>query len=102
MRVGLTLVGTEQETPQVTSYLFTVEASLTRRAEQFLEYTLPHPSPDDRKSTRYLAIVSAAFEQRVMLTTRLRPSARAASSMSSSRGIGITPYRAILPRLRSR
>jgi ferredoxin-NADP reductase len=126
MRVNLTLVGTKQETPDLASFLFTREAAFTWRAGQFLRYTLPHPHPDERKTTRCFTNASAPFEQRVMLTTRFAPE-RGSSFKRALRelplgtmvevvgpsgdfgvespevdhvfiagGIGITPYRAIL------
>jgi ferredoxin-NADP reductase len=126
MRVNLTLVGTKQETPDVGSFLFTREAAFTWRAGQFLQYTLPHPQPDERKITRYFTIASAPFEHHMMLTTRFAPE-RGSSFKRALRelplgsmieaegpegdfvveapevdhvfiagGIGITPFRAIL------
>ena len=108
------------------SFLFTRKAAFTWRAGQFLRYTLPHPHPDERKTTRCFTIASAPFEQRVMLTTRFAPE-RGSSFKRALRelplgtmvevvgpsgdfvvespevdhvfiagGIGITPYRAIL------
>jgi ferredoxin-NADP reductase len=73
MRVNLTRLGTKQETPDVASFLFTREAAFTWRAGLFFQYTLPHPHPDERKTTRYFTIASTPFEQRVMLTTRFAP-----------------------------
>ncbi len=66
----LTLVGTRQEAPDVTSFLFRSEAPLTWRAGQFLRYRLPHADPDDRGTARFFTIASAPHEGHVMLTTR--------------------------------
>lgn len=49
MLVSLTLVHLKQETPDVASYLFRGEAAFTWRAGQFLQYTLPHLNPDERR-----------------------------------------------------
>lgn len=108
------------------SYLFRTDGPLTWHPGQFLRYTLPHPNPDTRKTTRYFTIASVSFEGVVMLTTRFAGergssfkralqelpvgAALEASGPSGdfvlddaraqhvfiAGGIGITPYRAIL------
>lgn len=122
----LTLAATRREAADVVSYLFKSQAPLAWRAGQFLRYSLPHPDPDARKTTRYFTIASALFEGFAMLTTRfagergssfkraLRQLAAgavvsagqpagdfvvddpAADHVLIAGGIGITPYRAIL------
>jgi ferredoxin-NADP reductase len=122
----LTLAEKRRETEDVTSFIFRNDDGLTWRAGQFLRYTLPHPDPDDRKTSRYFTIASAPHEGVVILTTRFagdkgstfkrtlerlptgatigvgQPGGdflvddSAAAHVFIAGGIGITPYRAIL------
>jgi len=125
----LKLTQKKQETPDVTSFIFTPEESLTWAPGQYLHYVLHHRPTDDRGSDRWFTVSAAPFENHVMVTTRH------ASDISSSfkkalfdlkegenieisfvegdftlddpdkehvfiaGGIGVTPYRAILKQL---
>ena len=66
----LTLVAKRPESGDVMSFMFESDVPLSWHAGQFLHYSLPHPDPDERGTTRYFTIASAPFEKRVMLTTR--------------------------------
>ena len=125
----LKLVGKRQETPDVTTFLFTPSEPLTWVPGQFLHYVVHHEPTDDRGSDRWFTNASAPFEGNVRITTRL-----AAENGSTFKkklfslvegknveismvegdfilddpeqeyvfiagGIGITPYRSILAQL---
>lgn len=67
----LALDHTREEAPDVISFFFRPEASLSWRAGQYLHYTLPHSDPDARKDDRFFTIAAAPHERMAMITTRL-------------------------------
>lgn len=117
----------------VTSYVITFvwqpESPLTWQAGQYLHYTLPHDSPDDRGIKRWFTIAAPPYEEHPRITTRMaaengstfKATLRALeigdtieatgpegdfTVESTDRpivyiagGIGVTPYRAILLQL---
>lgn len=120
------LVEKKRETEDVTSFIFEPRAKVKWTAGQYLFYTFPHPSPDERGITRYFTISASPFEGHIMVTTRF--AGEKSSSFKKklfkaplgtelevtdpdgdfivedpgkkfifiSGGIGITPYRSIL------
>lgn len=127
----LILTDRKPEAPDTISLVFKPQNPLNWRAGQFLVYTLPHPSMDDRKDERYFTISSAPNEGYIMLTTRFAEKSStfkktlknlpvggtvdvsapdgdftavdpAAEMVFIAGGIGITPYRAILADMQSR
>jgi ferredoxin-NADP reductase len=69
----LKLVNIRQETKDVKSFIFEPENSITWVAGQFMQYTLPHKNPDDRKDQRWFTISSAPYTKKPQITTRLNP-----------------------------
>ena len=67
----LKLSATKNESPDVVSFIFEPQESLTWKAGQFLHYVLHHEPTDNRGSDRWFTIASAPFEHHVMLTTRI-------------------------------
>lgn len=66
----LKLIKKKQETPDVTSFVFTPSEPLTWKAGQFLHYVLHHEPTDDRGSDRWFTNSAAPFEKHVQITTR--------------------------------
>ncbi len=113
----------------IKTFVFTPEGPLSWQAGQYIHYTLPHNSPDDRGDERWFTIASAPFEEEVWITTRifgdeassfkkalqeLQPGQELEVDMPEggftdsdtdkqyvfiAGGIGITPFRSILTQL---
>ncbi len=66
----LTLLEKIQRTSDCYSFLFKPQATLTWKAGQFMQFSLPHENPDDRGINRFFTICSAPHEKVVMITTR--------------------------------
>ncbi len=66
----LKLTEKKQETPDVTSFIFTPSEPLTWKAGQFLHYVLHHEPTDERGSDRWFTNSAAPFENHVRITTR--------------------------------
>jgi ferredoxin-NADP reductase len=127
----LRFVGQHAETDGIVSFLFEPESALDFQAGQYLRYTLPHPNPDARGTSRSFTIASAPSEPLLTLTTRFSASPstfkQALGSMRLGTvieasgphgqfvytdtdapaaliagGIGITPFRSILGDLAAR
>lgn len=120
------LLEIKQETSDVKSFIFTpLDPGFTWSAGQYLDWQLPHPSPDDRGERRWFSIASAPSEKHVLLSTRFSDNGstlkqkllslevgdevQAKGPMGSftadsntqrlvliAGGIGITPFRSIL------
>jgi ferredoxin-NADP reductase len=125
----LHFVKKEEEVPGVYSFYFEPEEDLKWIAGQFLEYTLPQPTPDERGIKRWFTISTAPYEKLARITTRIN-SEKSSSFKSAlmqmkpgdeietdapegdfvfgdpskhyvflAGGIGITPFRSILAQL---
>lgn len=121
----LTLIDKKEETKDVFSFIFKSSKPLIWQAGQYLFYTLPDNSTDERGVTRYFTISSAMFEKHVSITTRIsKPSSTFKKDLFKMKkgdiieasgpdgdfviddpnknyvfiagGIGITPFRSIL------
>lgn len=120
------LVGKKKETGDAVTFILKSQMPTEWKAGQFLFYTFPHQSPDERGITRYFTISSAPHEQDIWITTRInnkKPSSfkskllkiKVGQAIEASDpdgdfivenpekkyvfiagGIGITPYRSIL------
>ncbi len=120
------LVDKKKQSGDAASFMFKSPHPIKWTAGQFLFYTFPHNSPDNRGITRYFTISSAPFEQDIVITARISADKsstfkRELSNMKIgdrievtdpdgdfivsdpgqkfvfiSGGIGITPYRSIL------
>src|SRR5260221_9168282 len=66
----LKLIQKKQETSDCISFIFKAEEPLVWQPGQFLQYTLPHKTVDDRGEKRFFTIASAPFEQHIQVTTR--------------------------------
>lgn len=66
----LVLKNKKQETKDVMSFIFKSNTPIKWLAGQYLFYTFPHPSPDERGVTRYFTISSTPHERNIMITTR--------------------------------
>jgi ferredoxin-NADP reductase len=71
MDLTLRLLDQHHEAENVTSFRFEPEPPLSYQAGQYLRYTLPHPAPDSRGTTRNFTMASAPSEPFIMLATRL-------------------------------
>ena len=71
MTQTLRFVDRQHEAENATSFFFQPQAPLIFRAGQYLRYTLPHPDPDSRGTSRSFSIASSPDEPLVRLTTRL-------------------------------
>ena len=69
----LKLIEKKQETPDVTSFIFTPSEPLSWKAGQYLHYVLHHKPTDDRGSDRWFTNSAAPFENHVRITTRINP-----------------------------
>lgn len=125
----LRLIDKLNVTSDVMTFVWEPEEPLTWRARQYLHYTLPHDSPDNRGIKRWFTIAAPPYEGRPRITTRFAgergSSFKAAlhelevgATIEAAEpegdftvdnterpivyvagGIGITPYRAILLQL---
>ena len=66
----LKLIEKRQETPDVTSFIFTPSEPLVWKAGQFLHHVLHHEPTDERGSDRWFTNSAAPFENHVRITTR--------------------------------
>lgn len=66
----LRLVARHPEVGDVTTLVFEPEQPITWQAGQFLQYSLPHSSVDDRGIKRWFTISAAPFEGKIQITTR--------------------------------
>lgn len=121
----LTLIDKKIETPTVTTFIFQPDQPVNWQAGQYLVYTLPHPSPDQRGVKRFFTIAAPPQEGDPRITTRItEPVSSFKTALNSmpiggtieatgpmgnftlaepaeqyifiAGGIGITPFRAIL------
>ncbi len=120
------LVEKKKQNGDAVSFIFKTPHPIKWNAGQFLFYTFPHNSPDNRGITRYFTISSAPFEQDIVITTRISADKSSTFKIELSNmkigdkieitdpdgdftvedpkqkyifisgGIGITPYRSIL------
>lgn len=67
----LTFIKKLKEESDAETFVFEPHAPLNWKAGQFLFYTFPHPSVDERGVTRYFTISSAPFEKNIHITTRI-------------------------------
>lgn len=125
----LKLIEKRQETPDVTSFIFSAAEPLVWKAGQFLHYVLHHRPTDDRGSDRWFTNSAAPFEKHVRITTRITSDAGSTfkkklislvegksievslvdgdftlddpnkEHVFIAGGIGITPFRSILAQL---
>jgi ferredoxin-NADP reductase len=117
------------EVPGVFSFYFEPPAGTTWIAGQFLHYTLPHPSVDERGVKRWFTISTAPYENLIRITTRINSEKSSSFKTALQQlkegdeveaeapegdfvfgdpgkkyvffagGIGITPFRSILAQL---
>ncbi len=66
-RYSLTLKAKNKLSTNVHEFIFTPDRPLAFRAGQYLEWTLPHISPDTRGNRRYFTIASSPTESEVRL-----------------------------------
>jgi ferredoxin-NADP reductase len=59
------------EAENATTFYFEPDSPLAYTAGQYLNYTLPHPNPDDRGTRRSFTLSSFPEEPLLSLTTRL-------------------------------
>ncbi|HEY7066687.1 MAG TPA: FAD-dependent oxidoreductase [Chloroflexota bacterium] len=71
MNLTLRLLDRCHEAENVTSFRFESQPPVSYQAGQYLRYTLPHPAPDSRGTTRFFTMASAPSEPFIMLATRL-------------------------------
>jgi ferredoxin-NADP reductase len=71
MKTLLTLTARHSETESVESFRFRPDPPFTFQCGQYLRYTLEHPDPDERGTSRFFTIASAPSEGFIQLTTRL-------------------------------
>jgi ferredoxin-NADP reductase len=71
MTIHLRFVECRREAKDTTSFLFQPEPPFDFRAGQYLQFTLPHPQPDERGSSRSFSIASSPREPLIRITTRL-------------------------------
>ncbi len=120
------LMEKKKQNGDAVSFIFKTPHLIKWTAGQFLFYTFPHNSPDNRGITRYFTISSAPFEQDIVITTRISADKSSTFKIELSNmkigdkieitdpdgdftvedpkqkyifisgGIGITPYRSIL------
>jgi ferredoxin-NADP reductase len=86
-KTKLTLASKHQETLDAISFRFKAPEFPRWKAGQYLHYTLPHPSPDNRGIERYFTISSAPFEGFIQITTRF--SEKSSSFKRALRGLEI-------------
>jgi ferredoxin-NADP reductase len=82
-----------QNTADCFSFFFNSPDTVTFKAGQHMNFTLPHDNPDDRGTSRYFTIASAPHEGRIMITTRIaleRSSTFKNTLMSMEKGREIT------------
>jgi ferredoxin-NADP reductase len=60
-----------QRSDSVTSFIFQPERPIVWKAGQYMDFEIPHPSPDERGTHHWFTISSAPFEKHIMITTRL-------------------------------
>jgi ferredoxin-NADP reductase len=131
MATRLRFVRRQHEAENATTFYFEPDSPLAYTAGQYLNYTLPHPNPDNRGTRRSFTLSSFPEEPLLSLTTRLstpRSSFKAALSELEpgaeleangphgrfvspqpvrplaliAGGIGVTPFRSILGDLAAR
>src|SRR6185369_17035925 len=125
----LKLIEKKQETPDVTSFIFSPTEPISWKPGQFVHYVLHHEPTDDRGSDRWFTNAAAPYENQVRITTRITSEKGSsfkkklvslvegknieASNISGdfivedpsqefvfiAGGIGITPFRSILTQL---
>jgi ferredoxin-NADP reductase len=66
----MTLMRREKLTDSIESFFFESEVSFEFLPGQFLEWSVPHPSPDTRGIKRWFTIASSPTEKLIQLTTR--------------------------------
>lgn len=66
----LSLSHKQQETRDVTSFIFSSEEPISWKPGQFVHYVLHHRPTDDRGSDRWFTNSAAPFENHVRITTR--------------------------------
>ncbi len=67
----LTLIRSEKREADVTTLTFRPEQPVAWQAGQFLHYTLPHDSPDDRGIKRWFTIAAPPSGGEIKITTRI-------------------------------
>ncbi len=67
----LTLVDSHKREADITTFTFKPEKLVTWQAGQFLHYTLPHNSPDDRGIKRWFTIAAPPSGGVIKITTRI-------------------------------
>lgn len=70
----LRLVNKQQETPDVWSFFWEAEQSLSWKPGQFLYYNLDLPQSDPRGNTRHFTISTSPTEKIIQLTTKISDS----------------------------
>jgi ferredoxin-NADP reductase len=125
-RYLLTLTRIEKAAKGVYDFVFTPDRRFRFRPGQYLEWTLSHPSPDDRGNRRYFTIASSPTEKTVRLGVKfyekastfkrammaMKPGAMISASQLSGTftlptntkkklvfitgGIGVTPFRSMI------
>jgi glycine betaine catabolism B len=58
-------------TDNVKSFIFMPKQSVVWKPGQYMDFEIPHPSPDERGTHHWFTISSAPFERNIMITTRL-------------------------------
>jgi ferredoxin-NADP reductase len=69
----LKLIEKRQEAPDIYTFIFEPEKTISWQAGQYMIYTLPHADMDDRKDKRFFSIASAPRDMNIWLTTRFSP-----------------------------
>ncbi len=128
MATALRFVRRQHKAENATTFYFEPETPLAYQAGQYLNYTPPHPNPDNRGVTRSFTLSSFPEEPLLSLTTRLStPRSTALAGLEPDAvleangpfgsfvcrqtdlplafiagGIGVTPFRSILGNLAAR
>src|SRR5262249_3273208 len=71
MATRLRFVRRQHEAENATTFYFEPDSPLAYTAGQYLNYTLPHPNPDNRGTRRSFTLSSFPEEPLLSLTTRL-------------------------------
>lgn len=71
MTMELKFINSVPRTENITSYIFQPTQPISWKPGQYMDFEIPHNSPDSRGTHHWFTISSAPFEQQIMITTRL-------------------------------
>ncbi len=86
--LNLRLVKKESLSEGISDFWFEPFKKLSFAAGQFLEYSLPHSSPDDRGIRRYFTIASSPTEDKFLLATRFAEHGSTFKTALKNQGLG--------------